>query len=137
MLETIRSYFDVILVERSWSWTLIGILYLLFGLMVRGWFINPVLSHAKLLEKQVYQKIKLLYLKRSILGWIFFLVSLIIFVLLWNREPLFPLTVMKAFTILGAVACFILSILFHLQALAVATIHILKVQIHKDAADTV
>lgn len=126
MTTTLKSYLDIILIERDWSWTLIGILYLVIGLVVRGWFLKPLSLRAKVLDRSLYHEIKKDYLRHSLAGWIFFILPLIAFIILWSRKDLFPVTIKDAFTASAAIVSFILSVLFHLQAFGVSALSIFK-----------
>lgn len=130
MNASFKAYFDVILVERSWSWTLVGILYLVVSLILRGFFMKPLVRAAKGLDRPIYQEIERAYSNHSLLGWIFFYIPLFIFIVLWYRQDIFPNTARDAFILL-AVASFILSVLLHLKAFGLAAINILRETLDK------
>lgn len=126
MKEMLQVYFNAILSERSWSWTVIGLVYVISGYTLRSWFLKPVVRKAKELDKPLWHKIKKAYLRHSPLGWIFFLIPLVISIVLWYREVLRPLTIKDAAAILTAVVSFILSIFCHLQAFGIAALEVLR-----------
>ena len=119
MMTVIQPYIDLIFKERSWSWAVVCLLYLLAALFVRGWFVGPLFQRLKTLEHKTAQSFKSAYLKYSILGWAFFLVPQIFVVLCWRRSAL-PFPINEVFLLAGGAACFILSIIFHLQAFSLA-----------------
>ncbi len=132
MTEWIKTYLDAIITQREWSWTLVGMAYLILGLIIRGIFISPLTRRVKDLSKKAHQDVKSAYLHRSFIGWIFFAVSFLIIIGLWNRSDLFPLTVKEALALLGAMASFILSILCHAEAIGVAGLVTLKKVVDKE-----
>lgn len=126
MEEYIQVFFDHVMQERAWSWTVIGIAYLIAGLTIRGWFVGPVVRRSKNLNRKHYHDFKSAYLKRSIWGWLFFITSFLTVIGLWNTIITLPMTVKQALAILGAMVCFVFSIIFHLTAYGVAAIDTLK-----------
>ena len=133
--EMFKTYVEVILAERSWSWTVVGIFYLVLGLVIRGWLIGPIIHKAKELNRLPYEEFKRAYLKRAAVGWIFFLLSFVVVVGLWNREARLPLSIKEALAVLAAIVSFLLSILSHLQALGVAAVIALKRVSEKEAGN--
>ena len=126
MIYQLKPYFDAILADRVWSWSLLCILYILAGVFVRGWFMGPMTGRAKKLDGKLLRSIKSKYLKHSLLGWLFFFLPLGLFALLW--KDLLPLTIhfQEKFVIAAAGAAFVLSVIFHLQAFGIASFSVLK-----------
>lgn len=131
MSEYIASYLQVIQEERFWSWTLLGIIYLLAGLTVRGWFLNSVFNEAREIRKHYYSEIKQQYLKQSVAGWFFFFIPIAFIILLWNQVKSFPLNAMQFTAILAAVISFVLSIISHLKAFTSASLSVLRVVVEE------
>lgn len=125
MIYSLKPYLDVILTERTWSWTLIGILYLLSGFLVRSWFISPITRHLKPLSREAQNEVKKKYLQHSFWGWVFFLIPLCFFILLW-RSDILPFHVDDRYVVLAAILSFIFSIIIHLQAFGKAGLLTLK-----------
>ena len=115
----------MILPERDWSWTVVSILYILAAYFVRSWFLNPLTSRSKLLDRKVNYEIKLAYLKNSILGWVFFFLPIVLLMILWRKEIL-PVKIKDVFLIAGAAGSFAFSVLLHLIAFGIAAISVLK-----------
>lgn len=116
MSGVIESYIEIILRERFWSWSVIGIVYLIIAFVMRGWFLNPMIQKAKELPPKYYHDIKHAYLKNSFWGWFFFFLPLVFFTLVWNwsyREPLYGRSL--ALLILG-IFCYVWSVMLHLKA---------------------
>lgn len=126
MVNVLRSYLDIILQERFWSWSLIGILYVILGLMVRGWFLNSMIRRAKEVGSKYYHEIKKAYLKRSLLGWILFFIPLGILIVLWSRGMEFPLDRATQIWVHIAIASYTMSVISHMWAFGTAGIVTLK-----------
>jgi hypothetical protein len=126
MFDLIRYYLTVIDTERSWSWTMIGILYLVLALLVRGLAMRPIVSKAKQLKYSLYQEVKLAYLRNSIWGWLFFFVPLGVAIYMWMDLQKHPLTVRDLLIMAGAMISYSLSIMFHALAFGLAGIKALK-----------
>lgn len=126
MLTMIKPYLDVILSERSWSWSLIGILYVLSAFFVRSWFMNSLFWKGKQLDKTVYKAVKASYLRRSVLGWFMFFLPLGLFTLYWQN--ILPPNVTDKMVAGGAVLSLVLSILMHLRAFGLGAMAVLKKQ---------
>ncbi|MBI3306244.1 MAG: hypothetical protein HYZ84_00355 [Candidatus Omnitrophica bacterium] len=126
MLDMAQMYLRAILNERSWSWALIGLVYVVGAYTIRSWFMKPLVRRARELDKPLWHKIKGAYLQHSLLGWLFFLLPLFISIVLWYREAFAPITIKDIAAILGALVSFLLSIFCHLQAFGIATIEVLR-----------
>lgn len=126
MTDSLKILLEPILNERGWSWTLVGIAYLVIGLIIRGWFLAPLTRKTRELDRKQNHELKAAYLKRSFLGWVFFLIPFFVLIKLWNSVFAFPVTVEDALTALGGVVSFIVSIVLHLQAFGIAAIETVK-----------
>jgi hypothetical protein len=126
-LDTIRPYWDMILLQRDWSWTLVALVYILAGILIRSWFIGPVFDKAKCLDKDLYHQIKKTYFQKSFVGWLAFYLPLTMVVALW-RKDIFPIKVKDIFLIIPAIIFFVLSIILHLQAFGKACIETVRGQ---------
>jgi hypothetical protein len=125
-LESIQSFFTMIHQERSWSWSVIGIVYLVMGLLIRRLFLAPLIRRAKDLNRSTYEAFRSSYLKRSFLGWLFFLISFVTVIVLWNQQIWIPLTVTHALGVLAAVVSYMISILCHIEAIGIAALVTLR-----------
>jgi len=122
----IKSFLDVLVEERFWSWTLVGILFLILGLILRGWVLKPLIAHAKLLDGKLYHKIKSAYFKKSLLGWVFFLASMTCVVTLWQQDLITPLVAKEWLLIVGSLVFFIASLLCHAVAFGIASVKVFR-----------
>lgn len=124
--EQIRPYLRAILTEREWSWALAGAVYIMVALVIRGWFLKPIVRRARELDRKTYRSLKNAYLTRSVWGWLFFFISFLILVGLWNAEEELRVSENHIPLLATALGSFILSILFHIGAFAVAAIVTLR-----------
>ncbi len=125
MMSPIQSYVDAILSGRDWSWTVVGILYVLAAYFVRGWFVNPLSQKSRILSKASWHQVKSHYLNASFLGWIFFFFPLALIALVWRKTAL-PVPVDNRYLILAGCISFVLSVVLHLQAFGLAAVAALK-----------
>lgn len=125
MIPSLQPYIDLILQERSWSWALVCILYLLAAAFVRSWFLAPIATSMKTLDKKYVHKLKSTYLKMSAMGWLFFMIPLFLVMIFWMKDKIL-IPVEDDILILLGIASFILSIVLHLQAFAAAAITTLE-----------
>ncbi len=134
MFTAVQPYLDLILKERSWSWAVVCLLYVLAALFVRGWFVGPLSAQMKPLDGKVKHKINKAYLKRSLLGWILFFLPLFYIMYYWQKD-LFPVAIHETWLIAVSVLSFVLSIIIHLQALGIAAIITLVTQGNEKTRD--
>lgn len=121
MITAVQPYIDLILRERSWSWALVCMLYILAGLFVRGWFTGPITIQMKMIDKKHIRQMKSNYLKHAFLGWLLFFLPLILIATYWNKDSI-PVPVNDHWLIAIGFAAFILSVILHLQAFAVSAL---------------
>lgn len=121
MMSMVQPYIDALLQQQTSSWTIVSILYLLAAISIRGWFWAPLSSHMKQLDKKVVHKLKSIYLKKSLLGWLFFLFPLVIIIVYWNRNHI-PLPLTDTMLVIAGITSYVLSLLFHLQAFGIAAV---------------
>ena len=130
MASPLQPYLEAILAERDWSWTVVGLLYVLAAWFVRSWFVGPVCGRSKVLARPVHRRLEAEYLKRSILGWALFFIPLGIIILIWRREVL-PVKISSAVLAAAGAVSFVLSIVAHLMAYGIAAVVTLK-DIHEE-----
>ena len=125
MISPLQPYVDFILTQRDWSWTLVGVMYLLAAGLVRSWLLSPVTAQLKTLESSLQRKVEFAYLKESILGWIFFFIPLGLIILVWRGEIL-RVRITHQAAVLTGTGSLVLSIFLHLAAYGRGAISILK-----------
>lgn len=116
----------MVLAQRSWSWAVTGIAYLMVFLLTRHFFFHSLLKRAKALNSKWYQEIKKVYVKKCIPGWVLFLVSFMIFIFFWQSANLKQASLYEAAMVCLIVLTILLSIMSHLIAFATSTVHVLK-----------
>jgi len=126
MEEFFNSLWHIMLNERSWSWTIGGIVYLILSMVVQSFFFRDLLKRAKSLHSKWYHDIRKAYLKRSIAGWVLFLLSFLLFILFWETSSLKTIEPMDIAILFGVLIFLVFSIMSHLIAFSVALIQSLK-----------
>ena len=68
-------YFTNFLLEgKEWSWSVVGMIAVLAGLVLRGIIMRDILRGIKIRNRNWYQRAQAHYQKRSLIGWICFMV---------------------------------------------------------------
>ncbi len=121
-----KVYLDLILTERSWSWSIVVIGYLVASMVVRQIVFRSVLKETKRLDSNVYSAVKKLYLRRSLVGWILFLLSVILVAAVWIgwSGPTVEMGPLVSFSVV-LLLLFFLSIILHLVSYTRAVLEIL------------
>ena len=125
-MNDLANFWTVILTQRTWSWALIGIVQLLVFLGVRSFFFRPVLKRARMLNSKWYNELKKFYFKRSLAGWVFFLLSLLLVIFVWQTGNFREFSLYEAGLTALIVLALCLAVMAHLVALGVAAVHVLK-----------
>ena len=118
--------------EREWSWSLIGLVAIVLGLIARSLFLKDILRSMKIRNKSWYRRTLTYYQKKSLLGWIFFGLFILGIILLWRIEESFLkyLSFLEWFLIF--LSFFFLSIFFHLRAYAQSIVEALQENVTLD-----
>ena len=83
-MENLTNLWNMVLTQRVWSWTVVGIAYLLVFLVVRSFFLHTLIKRARSLNSKWFHEVKKAYTKKCISGWILFLVSFLILIFFWQ-----------------------------------------------------
>ena len=125
-MVNLTNLWDILSTQRTWSWAVIGIGYLLVFLLARSFFLHGLIKRARSLSSKWYHEIKKVYMKKCIAGWILFLGSFLILILFWQTANLKQASLYEV----GMVFLIILTVLFaimsHLIAFGTSVIHVLK-----------
>ena len=125
-MANLTNLWNTILTQRTWSWALIGIGYLLVFLLVRSLFLHSLVRRARALNSKWYHEIKKVYMKKCIAGSILLLGSILILILFCQTANLKQASLYEV----GIVFLIILTVLFaimsHLIAFGTSVIHVLK-----------
>lgn len=128
-----QEYLSVILKERSWSWTLVMIVYLIVTLLIRQLFFSKIVRQTKGLDPALYTAARKYYWAHSWAGWGFYLVSLLVVVTVWldwNERLLELKTLVLAGLALPVI--FLLSILSHQGAYLRGLLEALRLKMGPD-----
>jgi len=117
---------NMILTQRSWSWAVIGIGYLLVFLLVRSFFLHPLIKRSRALNSKWYHEIKKVYMKKCIAGWIVFLVSFLILIFFWQTANLKQASLYEVGMVFLIILAVLFAIISQLIAFGVSVIHVLK-----------
>lgn len=120
-------YMDLIATERHWSWTVIGIAYLVVAIVIRLLIFRNIVHETKKIDPNLYAGVKSLYLKNSMAGWVLFFLSFLLMIAIWvGWKGTFlersPVTLLLFLLIL----LFFLSVILHLTAFAKALLTVLR-----------
>jgi hypothetical protein len=118
----IQPYIEVIFNERTWSWAVLGIIYILLGMFIRGIFLNGLFIRLKGAGKTLSHEVRRGYLRRSVAGWLLFFLPMAVFIIFWSRPNIFPITTSDFALFCIGLVSFVLSIILHLRSFAVAVL---------------
>jgi hypothetical protein len=125
-MGNLTNFWNVVLTQRTWSWAVIGIGYLLVFLLVRSFFLNALIKRARTLNSKWYHEIKKIYMKKCVSGWILFLISFLMLIFFWQTANLQQASLYE----IGMAFLIILTVLFaiiaHLIAFGASVIFVLK-----------
>ena len=121
MFNQMDAYLKYFLEERLATWPVFAILFICAGFILRSFVLKPVLRRAKEINRKDYVEVKKHYLKRAVWGWIFFGLSLILSLELWESNWPKTSNSQQILMLLGSVLSFAFSLIFHLIAIACAS----------------
>lgn len=125
-MVNLTNLWNILLTQRTWSWTVIGIGYLLVFLIARSFFLHGLIKRARTLNSKWFHEIKKVYMKKCVAGWILFLASFLILIFFWQTANLKQASLYEV----GMAFLLILGILFatmsHLIAFGASVIFVLK-----------
>ena len=85
------------------------------------------------MDRSLYSSLTFAYLKRAVPGWIFFMISFCLVIAIWRKDWIPPALKIKDRALMGgAAACYLLSVLLHLQAFGQGAIALLKTVSEKE-----
>lgn len=120
----IESAIQAIQAGREWSWSLIGILVIVFGLSIRSFFLHDILRGMKIKTRNWYGRTQANYQKRAALGWLFFALFVLGSMLLWRFDLAFRKYLSLREWIFTLSFLLIMSLICHLRAYAHAMIEV-------------
>ena len=125
-MANLTNLWNTILTQRTWSWALIGIGYLLVFLLVRSFFLHPLVRQARALNSKWYHEIKKVYMKKCLPGWILFLVSFLMLIFFWRTADLKQASLYEVGMIFLILLTVLFSIMSQLIAFGTSVIYVLK-----------
>ncbi len=127
-----KSIFHSIVEGREWSWSVIGLIVILIGLIIRSALLRDILLGMKIRNQNWYRRTQEHYQGRAIIGWIFFILFAVGTMLLWRFETFFLryFTIVQWVSILAAL--FVLSLFCHLRAYAKAIVEAVQENVAMD-----
>lgn len=130
MVDYTRLYVDAVMAERQWSWSVIGIVYLVMTILIRQFIFRALIRNTKDLDSNVYSNARNLYLRNSTAGWILYFISFLLVVVAWIvwKRPKVDTGLLVSFTLL-APSLFFLSVVLHLLAFAHSLLAIFRQKI--------
>jgi len=125
-MEKMTNLWNMILTQRTWSWAIIGIGYLLVFLCIRGFFLHTLIKRARALNSKWFHEIKKSYAKKCFPGWILFAISFLMLIFFWKTGNFKTPSLYEV----GMAFLLSLTILFacisHVIAFGTAALHVLK-----------
>lgn len=125
-MENLTNLWHMVLTQRAWSWTVIGIGYLLVFLAIRHLFLQGLIKRARALNSKWFHEIKKAYTKKCISGWILFLVSFLILIFFWQTANLKQASLYEVGMVFLIILAVLFAIISHLIAFCFSVIHVLK-----------
>lgn len=125
-MENLVNLWSMVLTQRAWSWTVIGIGYLLAFLLVRNFFLHGLIKRARALSSKWYHEIKKVYMKKCLAGWVLFLVSFLMLIFFWQTADFKQASLYEVGMIFLIILTILFAIISHLIAFGASAIHVLK-----------
>jgi hypothetical protein len=126
------SMLHAILEGREWSWSVLGFVAIVLGLIIRSLMLRGILRGMKVRDAHWYRRMLFYYEKRSIFGWICFVLAVSGATLLWRFENLFLKYLSNFEWFLVLLMFYILSLFLHVRAYAGAIVETVSENISSD-----
>ena len=126
-MNLIHFYTALIASEKQWSWTLVGIAYLVGALFIRSLFFRFPVRETKEIDSNLYSAVKMIYLKNSGPGWVLFSIAFLLVIATWLewQSVASDRTLILLFCLLLPLL-FFLSVALHLTAYVRALLAVLR-----------
>lgn len=125
-MENLTNLWSMVLAQRSWSWTVPGIGFLLAFLLVRSLFLHGLIKRARVLNSKWFHEIKKAYTKKCVSGWILFLVSFLVFIFFWQTANFKQASLYEVGMVFLIILAVLFAIISHVIAFAASVIYVLK-----------
>jgi len=110
------DYLSIIENGKQWSWSLILLIFFIAGLILRSILLRNILFNIKRMPRDLSRFVQSEYGRASLMGWIFFAVSIALIVLIWFQPGFLIRFVRILIWQLGALICFAISVYIHALA---------------------
>ncbi len=70
------NYWQTLISEKSWAWSVVALVWLIVMLIVRHMLLRYIFVELKRVNKEIRSQVQRIYLPRSILGWLLFLLGI-------------------------------------------------------------
>jgi len=127
-----QAILHAIIEGKEWSWSVIGLVSILAGLIMRGFLLRDILRGMKIRNRSWYKRTQEYYQGRAILGWIFFICFAVGTMLLWRFEAFFLRYLNSLQWMLILTSLFVLSLFCHLRAYARAIVEAVQENVAAD-----
>ena len=117
---------------KEWSWSVIGLITILGGLLIRSILLRDILRGMKIRNRNWYKRTQEHYQGRAIWGWIFFTFFAVGTMLLWRYETFFLRYLRFSQWALVLAALFAASLFCHLRAYARALVEAVQENVAAD-----
>ena len=125
-MDNLTNLWNMILTQRTWSWAVIGIGYLLVFLLARSFFLYGLIKRGRSLNSKWYHEIKKIYMKKCLAGWILFLISFLILIFFWQTANFKQASLYEVGMLFLIILTVLFAIMSHLIAFGNSVIHVLK-----------
>ena len=125
-MDNPTNLWNTVLVQRTWSWAMIGIGFLLVFLLIRSFFLHELVKRARALNSKWYHEIKKVYMRKCLPGWILFLMAFLMLIFFWQTANLEHASLYEVGMIFLIILTVLLSIMSQLIAFGASVIHVLK-----------
>ena len=128
----LKLFIQDILEGREWSWSVIGILAVVAGLILRSLLLSDILHRIKKSNRKWYKRVQTFYERRSLIGWGFFIAFVVGSMLIWRFERFFVKYMELEQWLLILVIFLVLSLFSHLRSYARSMIDAVQEQLISD-----
>jgi len=125
-MDSLMNLWNMVLTQRTWSWAVIGIAYLIVFLCVRSFFLHTLVKCARALNSKWFHEIKKVYSKKCFSGWILFAISFLILIFFWQTGNFHQPSLYEVGMAFLIALTVLIAITSHVIAFGASAIHVLK-----------
>ena len=128
----IQAVIRAIVEGKEWSWSVIGLIAIIGGLLIRSLLLNDILRGMRIRNRSWYKRTQEHYQEHAIWGWIFFTLFAVGIMLFWRHETFFLRYLRFSQWVLVLVSLFAVSLFCHLRAYARAIVEAVQENVATD-----